>query len=76
MTDFFQTKVYLFAFASIFVPLIKTVFPEISPRDRSSDVVSARRSFEQAERRTGKWGYDQRPVCGRGMDGSGEKGFE
>ncbi len=33
-----------------FVPSMKTVFPEISPRSKRCDVTSERRSLEQAER--------------------------
>ena len=42
VTAFFQTKVYLFALASIFVPSMKISLPLISSVDLRNSVVNAR----------------------------------
>lgn len=47
VTAFFHTKVYLLAQASIFVPSMNIVFPEISPRSNSPFVISASILFAQ-----------------------------
>ena len=44
---FFHTKVYLLAFASILVPSIKIVSPDISPKSKRIFETSARIRLEQ-----------------------------